>query len=94
MAINQQIFSSGSGSDEKKVGLNQEDILSNHSTAHEGIAEVFREGQDVNFRTVGWIWASIIFLKSMSPVHFPSQSLLTVYLFSQSCLQLEFYPSR
>lgn len=92
MAINKQMFSSGSGPDEKKIGSNQEDILSNHSTAHESIAEVFREGQDVNFRTVGWIWASIIFLKSMSPVLLSSESLLAID--PQSCSRLEFYPSQ
>lgn len=34
--------------------------------------EIFDPDADVNFRTVSWVWAAVIFLKSMpQTIHFP-----------------------
>ena len=64
MSSIQQTPSRASEEKQKSTSSNGDITLAERSTNHEGITEVFKEGEDVNFRTVGWIWASIIFLKS------------------------------
>jgi hypothetical protein len=46
--------------------------------------EVFKKGEGIDFRTVGWIKASVIFLKSMLHLSTERSPLLTVY-FSHLC---------
>ncbi|PNS21536.1 hypothetical protein CAC42_895 [Sphaceloma murrayae] len=50
--------------DEPRLTLSNDEPTTGYVSSEDNF-EVFKPGGDVNFRTVGWIWATVIFLKIM-----------------------------
>lgn len=53
---------------EPQLTLSDEEATAGYVGGTQDNFEVFKPGGDVNFRTVGWIWATVIFLKSKQTV--------------------------